>query len=317
MVDSIRGDELIARYKKNYAIPAQAKITEQMILAHWEFEKQLRRELLESTPETRWEVFERCYTRLYREIEWMNRLVGQSNTILPAERYKTWVETIGSPPQKIYEIGSGTGSMIVYLAECGFECKATEITRERGEKHVTFSHPGLSWGISDGVHIDLVEPPETYDVVVSSHVIEHLHPADLAAHLRGVYIILSKNGRYIFDTPHCYTGPHDISRVFKWDKPEGIHLKEYTYHELTEVIKNTGYRSVYHPVTHKYRRLLSYIGINKQEQIRAFGIFYLNLMLVVEKILPVIPHHTLRNLFVNVLKKLLIFRDNIFLVAQK
>jgi 2-polyprenyl-3-methyl-5-hydroxy-6-metoxy-1,4-benzoquinol methylase len=165
-----------------------------MILAHWELEKQLTRELLASTPENRWEVFERCYNRLYREIEWMNRLVGQSDTTLPAERYKTWIATIGTPPQKIYEIGSGKGSMIVYLVECGFECKATEITQERGAKHVTLSHQRLSWGTSDGVHVDRFEPPETYDVVVSSQVIEHLHPEDLTAHLRGVYTILSKNG---------------------------------------------------------------------------------------------------------------------------
>jgi SAM-dependent methyltransferase len=309
--------ELIARYKSNYFIPAEAEITEEMILTHWELEKQLRKELLESTPENRWEVFERCYTRLYREIEWMNRLVGQSDTTLPAERYKTWVETIGSPPQKIYEIGSGTASMIVYLAECGFECKATEITRERGEKHVTFSHPRLSWGISDGVHLDLFEPPETYDVVVSSSVIEHLHPEDLAAHLKGVYTILQKKGRYIFQTPHCYTGPDDISRVFRCHKPKGMHLKEYTYSVLTKAIRTAGYHCVYYPSSPKYHKLLSYIGIKKQEQLIAFGIFYLSLMLVVEKGLSVIPSHPLRRLCTKILKNILIFRDNIFLVAQK
>ncbi len=34
-----RGIELINRYKRNYGIPAQAEITEEMILAHWELEK--------------------------------------------------------------------------------------------------------------------------------------------------------------------------------------------------------------------------------------------------------------------------------------
>jgi SAM-dependent methyltransferase len=312
-----RGIELIARYKSNYFIPAEVEITEQMILAHWELEKQLTRELLESTPETRWEVFERCYTRLFSELEWLNLLVGQTNTTLPTERYKTWIATIGVPPQKIYEIGSGKGEMISYLAECRFECKATEITHERGEKHVKFKHPRLSWGISDGVHLDLFEPPETYDVVVSSSVIEHLHPEDLAAHLKGVYTILSKNGRYIFNTTHCYTGPHDISRVFKCDKPKGMHLKEYTYNELTEAIKNTGYRCAYYPIPHKYRKSFSYIGINNQEQIKALGIFYLKLMLVVEKCLSAIPYYSLRLLCAKTLKKLKIFQDNIFLVAQK
>lgn len=312
-----RGDELIARYKSIYSIPSEAEITEERILAHWELEKQLTRELLESTPETRWEVFERCYTRLFSELKWINLLLGQADTTLPTERYKNWVATIGVPPQKIYEIGSGKGEMISYLAERGFECRATEITRERGEKHVTFKRPRLSWGISDGVHLDLFEPPETYDVVVSSAVIEHLHPEDLAAHLKGVYTILSKRGRYIFDTPHCYTGPHDISRVFKCDKPKGMHLKEYTYQELTESIRNAGYRYVYYALTGKFRKLLSYLGIKKQKQIMTFGIFYLDLILVFERVLYIVPNHQLRRLFAKALKNLLLFRENIFLVAQK
>jgi hypothetical protein len=31
-----RGKQLIKRYKENYGIPAQADITEEMILKHWE-----------------------------------------------------------------------------------------------------------------------------------------------------------------------------------------------------------------------------------------------------------------------------------------
>jgi cyclopropane fatty-acyl-phospholipid synthase-like methyltransferase len=312
-----RGIELIARYKSNYSIPAEAEVTEQMILAHWELEKQLTRELLESTPENRWEVFKQCYTCLYSELEWLNRLIGKSDTVLSTDRYKTLEKTIGSPPQRIYEIGSGKGAMIAYLAERGFECKGTEISQERGEKHLTESHPNLSWGISDGIHLDRFELPGTYDVVVSEQVVEHLHPKDLDAHLRGVYNLLVKKGRYIFNTPHCYTGPHDISRVFKCDKPKGMHLKEYMYRELTEAVRNAGFSSVYYVIPANVRKSLSYIGARKQEHIMACGIFYLSLMLVMEKILSVIYDPQLRHFCAKALKKFLVFRDNIFLVAQK
>lgn len=40
-----RGLELITRYKRTYSIPAEAEITEQMILDHWELERKLTKDL--------------------------------------------------------------------------------------------------------------------------------------------------------------------------------------------------------------------------------------------------------------------------------
>ena len=281
-----------------------------MILAHWKLERQLARELLESTPENRWEVFERCYTRFYSELEWIHRLLGQGKTTLPNEKYKIWLKTIGPPPQKILEIGSGKGEMIGHFAECGFECRGSEITRERGKKHLGVSYPNLSWGFSDGVHLDRFELPGTYNVVVSDQVIEHLHPEDLNAHFEGVYSVLVEGGRYIFRTPHRYTGPHDMTRFFKYDKPQCFHLKEYTYQELTDMLRNIGF-SCGCVATVRLQKLLSSIGIEKH------GRIMLNLMLIHEKVLSVIPNHSVRRSFAARLKRFLLFRDSIFLVARK
>lgn len=160
-----RGQELINRYKKNYKMPTDADITEEMILKHWELEKRLTKELLESNPENRWEVFERCYSTLYSELWWLNQFIDAGSTLPPSKRYKNWVELIGQPPKKIYEIGSGKGEMITYLASCGFKCRATEITREHGKKYVP-EYSNLSWSISDGVHLERFETSNSYDVVI-------------------------------------------------------------------------------------------------------------------------------------------------------
>ena len=125
--------------------------------------------------------------------------------------------------------------MISYLASLGYNCKATEITRERGDKFST-NYSNLSWGISDGVHLESFELTNSYNVVISNQVIEHIHPADLLEHFKGVLSILSNGGKYILDTPHRYIGPSDVSRVFKCDRPLGMHLKEYTFQELKELL---------------------------------------------------------------------------------
>lgn len=141
-------------------------------------------------------MFERCYTRLYSGIKWL-KLPSDSNNRLPSfELYKNWLYLIGSPSKKIYEIGSGQGELISFLARCGFNCKATEITRERGQKCVS-GHPNLSWGVSDGVHLERFESQNSYDAVISNQVIEHLHPDGLLDHFKGVLSILSAGGGYV------------------------------------------------------------------------------------------------------------------------
>ncbi len=316
--EETRGMELIIRYKRNYSIPEEADISEAEILAHWELEKQLTKELMDSTPLNRWDVFNRCYTRLYAELGWLNSLVDHARIISPpAERYGTWVRAIGEPPQKIYEIGSGKGIMIHHLAEIGHLCKGTEITKERGEIFQPLSHPNLKWGVSDGVHLNRFEPRNTYDVVVSDQVIEHLHPDDLAAHLQGVHGILIPGGRYILNTPHLFTGPHDISRVFNCDRPRGMHLREYTFSELGLALKKTGFSRIYYNCPAKLRKMMSAIGIRRQLHDELFGLPYRKTISVAEMILSWIRSHRTRRAVAGLLRWSFLFRDSIFLIAQK
>jgi SAM-dependent methyltransferase len=99
----------------------------------------------------------------------------------------------------------------------------------------------LTWGQTDGVHLDRFEPPGSFDAVISNQLVEHLHPDDLTTHLRSVRALLRPGGRFAFATPHAYTGPHDISRVFNLDRPEGMHLREYTYAELASALAEAGF----------------------------------------------------------------------------
>jgi 2-polyprenyl-3-methyl-5-hydroxy-6-metoxy-1,4-benzoquinol methylase len=311
MIEEPRGQELINRYKKNYKIPTDAEVTEEMILAHWELEKRLTKELLASNPENRWEIFEHCYSTLYSELWWLNQFIGIGSTISPSQRYKNWVELVGEPPKKIYEVGSGRGELITYLASCGFECRATEITRERGRKYVS-AHSNLSWGISDGVHLERFEPPNSYDVIISDQVIEHLHPDDLYEHFKGVLSILSSSGRYIFCTPHKHMGPSDVSRIFKCDKPVGMHLKEYTYQELKELLERAGFKDI-QAVLEIPPKITQLFGIYVKPRASCT---YLDYLCAVEKLISLLPTQRFRRIAA-ILLMLILFSPSIFIIAQK
>ena len=240
----VLGTELVRRYKQHYAIADTAPVTEEMLLRHWSLERRLTLDLLSSDAEHRWEVFEHCYTTLYSELHWLNDLVGTAETRAPAhDAAEDWTRLIGPPPKRVYEVGSGKGHLIAALAERGYDCTGTEITRERGKKW-TGAHQPVRWRVTDGVHLDRFEPAASYDAVISDEVIEHLHPADLVAHFRGAFAILKPGGRYAFRTPHAFEGPFDVSRVFGAERPLGMHLKEYTYRELLVVVRAAGFSPV-------------------------------------------------------------------------
>lgn len=305
-----RGSELIKRYKENYGIPFQVDITEEMILKHWELEKLLTQRLLKTTSENRWEIFEQCYNMLYKELSWLNKYVdtARNNT---SKNYETWVHLIGKPPKKIYEIGSGKGELISYLANCGYECRATEITRERGEKFIPDTS-NLTWDISDGVHLDKFTSKDYYDVVISNQVIEHLHPDDVSDHFKNVYRILTNNGRYIFSTPHCYLGPADVSRVFKYEKPICMHLKEYTYKEIKELLDCAGFQNVRAvlKLPQKVSKILRIKVAPKPSKI------YFAYLILVERLISFLPFLSFRRKLAN-LSRIILFPSDIFIISKK
>lgn len=306
-----RGQELIGRYKANYGIAAGRAVTEKMILQHWELEKRLRKRLLDSTPSDRWETFDRCYSELYGELDWLNRLVHSDVTEPPSVLYRNWIDVIGHPPVRIYEIGSGQAELAHYLARCGFAVKATEITQERGKKWAS-RHPRLSWGVSDGIHLDRFEAKASYDVVISNQVIEHLHPEDLPHHSLGVFSILSKGGRYILSTPHVAAGPSDISRVFKHDTPMGTHLKEYSYREIVISLRQAGFRRVRAVLRPPMRARRMWRGLLKAT---ASG-SYMAYLCMVERLIAALPRQRVRRQAARA-SKLILFSANIMAVASK
>lgn len=224
---------LLKRYRSNFAIPPSQPLTEAQVRRHLDLERALTRELLASSPETRWETFERCYSRLYAELPWLN--AGEPTRHVLGD----WPTLIGPPPRRVYEVGSGSGALARALAAEGYGVVATEVTRERGASRECDVR--LQWTATDGVHLDQFAEPDSFDAVISDQVVEHLHPDDLREHLQGAFALLRPGGAYILRTPHAFVGPSDVSRVFGFDRPVGMHLKEYTYSEVAAAAAAAGF----------------------------------------------------------------------------
>jgi SAM-dependent methyltransferase len=242
MTSSTRGgsvvieQEVVSRYRKNYGL--SEAIGAGHVEQHLELETEITKKLLSSTPENRWQVFDECYTTLFKSLPWLNGSGSEP-------RWKgngPWPSLL-KKRSTVLEVGSGAGALVRLLASLGHRCVGTEITPERGERHVKDVH-GVEWRSTDGVNLAKFENGDTYDYVISSQVIEHFHPDDVRTHFENVRFILKPGGEYVFDTPHVGSGPHDLSKVFDLERPSFAHLREYDFRELGKIARASGFKKV-------------------------------------------------------------------------
>jgi SAM-dependent methyltransferase len=293
-------DEIVSRYRLNYGIPQGVSLSRADIDRHLALERDLTAELLASTPETRWETFERCYARLYAELPWLNE--GDA-----ARPLGDWPALLGPAPQRLYEVGSGQGGLARELVAAGYDVEATEVTRERGGTRE--EGPSLRWSQTDGVHLDRFAAAAPYDAVLSDQLVEHLHPDDLVPHFQGAHAVLRPGGRYVLRTPHAFLGPADISLVFGLDRPVGMHLREYTYGELATALRTAGFTRVSAPFGLPARLRRGRLGVRPSP-------VYQRYLAAIERLLARVPHRRRRRLLDTVLRAPL-FRRDLWIVAER
>jgi len=134
----------------------------------------------------------------------------------------------------ILDIGCATGAVLAYLKERGWRVTGVEIS------------PGAEYGRKtrnlDIRSIPLEEnnfPPECFDVVLASHLIEHLN--NPRAFLSEINRIL-KNGGYVFITTPNIGGFQ--SRVFgsRWRSAIFDHLYLFSAWTLIQMLKSAGFK---------------------------------------------------------------------------
>ncbi len=302
------GSALLARHRRKFGLAPGLRLDEAMVQEHWTLERRLADELRACPREGRWAAFERAYTTLYQRCPWLNESeAGDGAEADDALDFGHIARLLGGPPGArldVYEVGAGQGRLARHLARLGHRCRATEITSARGAGR----RDGVDWRVSDGVNLAAFEPLEAYDAVVSTHVIEHLHPDDLPAHLANALAILRPGGRYVVATPHAHAGPTDLSEVFGLDQPVCMHLHELTWGELESALRTAGFARVEaaYVAPRRLRRLAP---------VRFRGAAYLAYLRAVERVLARIRRPARRR--AAWFARVVLFRPEILIVAHK
>jgi 2-polyprenyl-3-methyl-5-hydroxy-6-metoxy-1,4-benzoquinol methylase len=232
-----------------------------MVALHWRVERDGRAALLESEPSRRPEAAARAYDDLRRTCTWFEAFDDSPPSGETAFAYAPFDRRVGDA-RSVFEVGSGGGNLITFLARDGRHYVGSEISVELGVKHAQGAKP-VEWHHANAVDLERSEPGASYDVVISNQVVEHLHPSDFETHCRGVLAILKPGGRYTQATPHVYLGPADRSQVFGFKQAVCHHLKEYRYWELARVLTQAGFvhLGAFYIVPKPIRKLLGAPGL--------------------------------------------------------
>lgn len=208
------------------------KRTFKQIKNHYEVEKEIANRLRTSTRDERKSIYKSMYSELFSKVPDHPRLTGKKSGGKGIKRTLDFLKNFITPSSIFAEFGPGDCKLAVEISKKVKYVYAIDISDQSGEneklpenfEHIVYN--GYNLGLKDN----------SVDVVFSNQLIEHLHPDDTKLHFELVKRILKPRGKYVFITPHNFTGPHDISGYFS-DVAEGFHLKEWSYGELYTILK--------------------------------------------------------------------------------
>ena len=214
--------------------------TYDQILNHYKVEKAIAERIKKSNREERKQIYASMYEELFQKVPDHSRLT----------RRKDEEQSNKANKDKFLLIKSLINNKTVFAefapGDCQFSFEvANHVSQGFGidisDQHNPSIIPPENFKliVYDGYNLSEI-PDNSIDVLFSDQLIEHFHPEETQLHFEIAYRILKKSGKYIFRTPHRYSGPHDISKYFS-DEPEGFHLKEWTYSELKPVLRNAGF----------------------------------------------------------------------------
>ena len=236
--------EVRSRAGGRLPFPFPAEADPAAIEAHFALEQELARQLLESRPEERSRLFRQAYETLFRSVPAHPQL---GDAAAEPNRAKLAYLVACLPRQGAFaELGCGDGRFLLALARPGRPGIGLDVAGPL----LALAARARTGGHAFFVQADILAPPLCEGglaAIISSQLIEHIHPDDVPRHLRQVFELLRPGGILLLDTPNRVSGPHDVSQYFA-PKACGFHLREYTIRDLTRLLRSAGFRSIRSPL---------------------------------------------------------------------
>lgn len=244
-------------------------------------ESELARRLLEADENTRAKLYGPVYDQIY-EISLRGRGPKAEDQQFGSGPYMFPILTrLSRPGDQVLEVGCGCGYLSLELARSGRQVTGVDVSSVAIEQAQRHAERFPSAGAPDFVCVSGLELPfpfNSFDLVFSVEVLEHLHEADVPRYLAGAFRVLRPGGRFWVKTPNRLL---DISAEERFgvddrshhhgDNPN-VHLKEWTYAELMPLLKQAGFRDLssfwQRPSINFFPRLPARVKLNAERALR-------------------------------------------------
>lgn len=210
---------------------------------HFEVERELAGRLRQSTREERTTLFATLYGELFERVPDHPRLTRRDTPEDSRRKVASQLRLLTpflKPETVLLEFAPGDCRLAAAAAAQVKKVVGVDISDQRSATEQ--SPANLELVVYDGYHLEV--PEASVDVCFSYQFLEHLHPEDVDPHFQMARRVLKPGGVYVFDTPHRYTGPHDISAHFT-DRLECFHFQEWTHREMRQLLKKHGFSTTW------------------------------------------------------------------------
>ncbi|MDC0275387.1 class I SAM-dependent methyltransferase [bacterium] len=208
---------------------------------HYEVERELAARLRASSKEERTELFKTLYTELFERVPDHPRLKRRDTEEDSRRNIESQLRLIRpyvDSDTTLLEMAPGDCRLSYAACDTCRKVIGIDISDQRAPNDPIL--PNFELIVYNGYDVDL--PDESVDVAFSYQFLEHLHPDDVSSHFSTIFRLLKPGGVYVFDTPHRFSGPHDVSRYFGLTL-DCFHFQEWTYREMLALTMSHGFSS--------------------------------------------------------------------------
>ena len=206
---------------------------------HYEVEKELATRLKTSSRAERTELFKTLYTELFERVPDHPRLTRRDTEEDSRRNIESQLRLIRpclDNDTTLLEMAPGDCRLSYAACDTCRKVIGVDISDQRASEDP--APPNFELIVYNGYDLDL--PDESVDVAFSYQFLEHLHPDDVSLHFSTIFRLLKPGGVYVFDTPHRYSGPHDVSRYFGATL-DCFHFQEWTHRDMLELVTAQGF----------------------------------------------------------------------------
>lgn len=213
--------------------------TPERLRHHFQVEKELAARLRHSTRAERTSLFKTLYGELFERVPDHPRLTRRDTPEASQRKVQSQLCLLLpylKPDTAFLEFAPGDCRLAAAVAKRVRKVIGVDISDQRAEAET--KPDNLELIVYDGYDLNL--PDGSADVLFSYQFLEHLHPDDVDAHFKLARRLLKPGGVYVFDTPHRFSGPHDVSRHFG-NSLQCFHFQEWTYREMRQLLLRHGF----------------------------------------------------------------------------